>query len=361
MKVTVLNLTILFFGLFLLTSCDNDPVTFDDFDFSGTYFAWQYPVRTLVLGESLYYDNTNDINHQFVIKASMGGVYENQKDINVGFEIDPGLADSLAAKIGNDTVRLKILPSNYYEPITANYMVIPKGSFNGGITIKLTDAFFADSLSATTKYVLPVRIKSSETDSILEGIVNPTALISPISSVATNWGIDPRISSNWVKVPKNYTIYGIKYVNKYHGNYLRHGNQQEIRNGIAGSVMSYGLEKQYIEYTTYIPKLTTLSLNKILYADKLALKTVYFKAVLEVLSDNSVVIKKDPKSESEISGTGKYVTGVEEWGGKKRNAFYLNYTVINPANNRSYIVNDTLLIRDNAVAVETFSPIIMKK
>lgn len=361
MKISILNIFIGIIGLLSVTSCQNDPVTFDDFDYTGTYFAWQYPVRTLVLGESPYYDNSNDLNHQFVIKASMGGVYENKQNLNVGFEIDSSLADSLAIKVGTDTVRLKLLPSNYYEPINESYMIIPKGSFNGGLTIKLTDAFFEDSLSATTKYVLPMRIKSSETDSILEGSINPAAPISLIPSVAAKWGVDPRISANWVKAPKNYTIYGIKYVNKYHGNYLRHGDQQEVRNGIAGVVMPYGLEKGYIEYTTFIPKLTTLSMNKILYSDKLALKTVYFKAILEVLSDNSVTITKDPKSESEVSGSGKFVTGVEEWGGKKRNAFYLNYTVINPVNNRSYIVNDTLLIRDNAVAVETLTPIIIEK
>ncbi len=76
-------------------------------------------------------------------------------------------------------------------------------------------------------------------------------------------------------------------------------------------------------------------------------------------SDNSVTITKDPKSTVNISGNGKYVTGVEEWGGKKRGAFYLNYTVNDPSTNKSYSVLDTLVIRDNAVAVETYIPNIL--
>lgn len=361
MKISKTNILIVFFAIMFFPSCQNDPVTFGDFDYTGTYFAWQYPVRTLVLGEVSYYDNSNDLMHQFEIKASMGGVYENKKNINVGFEIDPSLVDSLAIKVGTDTVRMKILPSNYYEPINSNNMVIPKGSFNGGITIKLTDAFFNDPLSCTNKYVLPMRIKSSDTDSILKGKASASSPISLISSIAGSWGVDPRISGNWEKQPMNFTVYAIKYVNKYHGFYLRRGVQKDITTGSTASEMGYGWEKKYIEYTTYIPKLSTLSLNKLLYADKLALKTVNFKAILEVSSDNTVLITKDPTSTSDISGTGKFVSGVEEWGGKKRIAFYLVYTVKDLVKNKTYAVKDTLVIRDNAVAVETFTPIIISK
>lgn len=361
MKITKIKILFAVSTILLVSACQNEPVTFKDYDFTGTYFAWQYPVRTLVLGESLYYDNSNDMKHQFEIKASMAGVYENKKNINVEFEIDPSLADSLAIKVGNDTVRLKVLPSNYFEAITASNFVIPAGSFNGGFTIKLTDAFFNDPLSATNKYILPVRILSSQTDSILKGKAMSSANPSSIPSVQSKWGIDPRISGNWVVPPMNFTVYAVKYVNKYHGYYLRRGMQKETTTGVVQLNRSYGWEKKYIEYTPYIPKLSTISLTKLLYADKLALTSVNFKAVIEVLSDNSIVISKDPTSTSDISGTGKYISGVEEWGGKKRDAFYMSYTVKNLTNSKTYDVLDTLVIRDNAVAVETFSPIIISK
>ena len=361
MKVTKIKIFAVLISLLGISSCQNDPNVFPNFDYTTTYFAWQYPVRTLVLGTESYYDNSNDIKHQFVIQASMGGVYSNMKDINVGFELDPSLVDSLSILSGADTVRLKMLPSNYYEPITSSNMVIPKGSFNGGITIKLTDAFFNDPLSYTNKYVLPLRMLSSQTDSILKGKVKSSASTSLITSIASKWNIDPRVAANWDVKPMNFTIYAIKYVNQYHGYYLKRGVQKETTVGVTGTDKSYGWEKQYIEYTTYIPKLTTLTLNKLLYSDKLALSSEKFIAVVDVASDNSVTITKDPKSTTNISGTGKYVTGVEEWGGKKRGAFYLNYTVSDPTTNKSYSVKDTLVIRDNAVAVETFIPTILPK
>ena len=361
MKITKIKILVVLISFLGISSCQNDPNDFPNFDYTTTYFGWQYPVRTLVLGTESYYDNSNDIKHQFVIQASMGGAYSNGNDINVGFEIDPSLVDSLSILSGTDTVRLKMLPSNYYEPITSSNMVIPKGSFNGGITIKLTDAFFNDPLSYTNKYVLPVRILNSQTDSILKGKVRSSAITSPISSIASKWKIDPRIAANWDVKPMNFTIYAIKYVNQYHGYYLKRGAQKETTVGVTGIDKSYGWEKQYIEYTTYIPKLTTLTLNKLLYSDKLALSSEKFIAIVDVASDNSVTITKDPKSTTNISGTGKYVTGVEEWGGKKRGAFYLNYTVSDPTTSKSYSVKDTLVIRDNAVAVETYIPNILPK
>ncbi|MFZ4581373.1 MAG: DUF5627 domain-containing protein [Paludibacter sp.] len=361
MKIITIKIIIGFFAIMMFASCENEPTTFDDFDYTTCYFGWQYPVRTLVLGQSEYYDNSNDLKHQFEIKASIGGLYSNTKNVNVGFEFDSSLTDSLGIKVGNDTVRLKMLPSNYYEPITTNSFAIPTGSMNGGITIKLTDAFFNDPLSYTNKYVLPVRILNAETDTVLKGKPALSATNSLISSVAGKWGVDPRVAANWIIKPQNFTIYAIKYINKYHGFYLRVGAEKETTVGVTATVKNYGREKKYIEYTTYIPKLSTLSLNKLLYADKLALTNLNFKAVIDIATDNNVTISKDPTSTSDVVGTGKFVSGVEEWGGKKRDAFYLNYTVTNPSTSKTYAVTDTLVIRDNAVMVETFAPIIIPK
>ncbi|MEI8204017.1 MAG: DUF1735 domain-containing protein [Bacteroidota bacterium] len=360
MKITNIKLLIGAIAVSVLTSCENGPIPIESFDYTATYFGWQYPVRTLVLGGSDYYDTTNDLLHQFEIKASMSGVSANVKNINVQFEIDPSLVDSLAFNNGTSNVRLKLLPSTYYEPITMNNMVIPAGSFNGGITVKLTDAFFADPLSYTTKYVLPIRILSTTTDSLLKGRKSSTSIISPISTIASKWGVDPRIPVNWEVKAQNYTIYAIKYVNKYNGYYLKRGVEQDITTGVTATAKGYGWEKKFIEYTTFIPKLSTLSLTKLLYSDKLAVSSVNFKGIMEVAADNTVTIIKEPTSTTNISGTGKYVVGLEQWGGKQRNAFYLNYTVTDPATSKTYSVKDTLVIRDNAVAVETFTPVILQ-
>lgn len=360
MKKSIFKIIVNVLIVLFVTACSNDSFTSDNFDYTASYFGWQYPVRTLVLGGSDYYDTSNDLKHQFEIKASLAGVSVNSKDRNVIVEIDPSLVDSLAFNNGTSNVRLQMLPSNYYEPLSTTTMVIPAGSFNGGILIKLTEAFFNDPLAASTKYVLPIRIKSADTDSIIKGKYFPTSDISLISSIASKWKYDPRIASNWEVQPKNFTIYAIKYVNKFNGYYLKRGTEKETTIGVSSTEKGYGWEKKYIEYTTFIPKLSTVSLSKILYADKLALTSaVKFSAIIDVASDNSVTISKDPSSTTSVSGTGQFTVGIEEWGGKKRNAFYLSYTVSDPSTNKTYAVKDTLVIRDNAVAVETYSPVII--
>lgn len=347
-KIKILPVVI---SLFLITSCQNEPNGFEDFDYTTTYFAWQYPVRTLVLGSESYYDNTNDLLHQFEIKASMGGAYTNKKDVNVEFEIDPSLLDSLAYFDGVSNVKLKMLPTNYYEPINSNKMIIKAGSFNGGVLIKLTDAFFNDPLSGTNCYVLPLRIIKSDTDSVLTGKRSQSAQTSSIPSIAQKWSVDPRINANWVIKPKNYTVFTIKYTNKYHGIYLKRGVENS---------KSYGWEKKYVEYTPYTPKLKTVSLSKLLYDDRLALSAIKFSANLTINPDNTVEISKNSSSVSDISGTGRFVSGIEKWGGKNRDAFYLNYSVTDPVTSKIYSVRDTLVFRDNAVAVEELLPVILE-
>ena len=77
-----------------LPSCYNDDWSFPDFDYTTTYFPYQYPVRTLVLGEYMF-DNTMDNQLKFLISARMGGVYKNGENINVEIAVTPSLTDSL--------------------------------------------------------------------------------------------------------------------------------------------------------------------------------------------------------------------------------------------------------------------------
>ena len=65
------------FSLLTLNSCHNQEVEFPDYDYSAVYFAYQTPVRTIVLGEDIY-DTSLDNQHKLKIYAAMGGVYENK-------------------------------------------------------------------------------------------------------------------------------------------------------------------------------------------------------------------------------------------------------------------------------------------
>lgn len=90
-RILITGLIILALGMF---SCENQEVSFPGFDYTTTYFPYQYPFRTLILGDYIT-DNTNDNLLKFLITANMGGVYENTKNITVNFVIDPSLTDSM--------------------------------------------------------------------------------------------------------------------------------------------------------------------------------------------------------------------------------------------------------------------------
>ena len=95
MKFKNVKSVLLLAFIMLMTGCQNRDWEFDDFDYTAVYFPWTYPVRTLILGDCDDYDNTNDRNHRFVISAKMGGVYQNQQNVQVDYIIDPTLVENL--------------------------------------------------------------------------------------------------------------------------------------------------------------------------------------------------------------------------------------------------------------------------
>ena len=59
------------------------------------------------------------------------------------------------------------------------------------------------------------------------------------------------------------------------------------------------------------------------------------------------------------SGSGKFVKKGDKnsWGGKDRDALYLDYTVNLTAQNMVVATKDTLVMRDRAIALETIVPV----
>ena len=82
-----------FILLSILTACNKD-WEFPDYKYTTVYFPYQSPVRTLVLGEDVF-DNTLDNQKKIMIMATMGGVYENKKDVTIYFSVDNSLAQNL--------------------------------------------------------------------------------------------------------------------------------------------------------------------------------------------------------------------------------------------------------------------------
>ncbi|MCH5719431.1 hypothetical protein [Niabella hibiscisoli] len=69
-KTIILSLILL---LALFTGCNRDR-DFPDYDYQTVYFAYQYPVRTITLGEDVSVDNSLDNQHKFQIFAAFGEV-----------------------------------------------------------------------------------------------------------------------------------------------------------------------------------------------------------------------------------------------------------------------------------------------
>ena len=69
----------------IISSCKNQDIEFDDYDYSAVYFARQTPVRTLVMGEDTY-DTSLDNQHKCKIYATISGVYNNDKKVEIGIE-----------------------------------------------------------------------------------------------------------------------------------------------------------------------------------------------------------------------------------------------------------------------------------
>ena len=124
----------------LLFSCSNQDREFPDFDYSTVYFAYQYPVRTLTLGEAIF-NNDLDNAHKVKLMATWGGGYTNKKDVVIDIAVDPTLCDN--ARFKSNNANIQVMPANYYE-LASNKINIPAGSILGGVEIKLTEAFFND-------------------------------------------------------------------------------------------------------------------------------------------------------------------------------------------------------------------------
>ena len=330
--------------LLAVFSCKNQDWDFPDYKFSGTYFPYQTPIRTLVLGDYDQVDNTKDNNLQFSIGVAIGGVYDNTRDIKVGYVLDEALTQKLYSSAG-DT--LMPLPQAYYTLSPTGTMVVSKGSMTGYIDVQLKDAFLNDPRAFKNRYVIPLKLTSTETDSILSGrTLNP----SP----------DLRVATDWIVVPKNYTLFGIKFINPYHGKFLYRGKDM-LTNAAATKVDEVVYRQQFIEKNVVVA-LTTVGRTRVeltAAVRRTAGSPGNFKAWLTFdAQGTNCVITTAPGSAYPVTGTGKFSKEGDEWGGKKRNTIILDYKITDSANGEFHQVNDTLVMRDRAVVLEVFQPVI---
>lgn len=323
-----------------ITSCENGDAEFPNYDNSAVYFAHQTPVRTLVMGEDTY-DTSLDNAHKCKIYATMGGAYAGSGSTVIDIMVDDELCDNLYFADGVTPVRP--MPANYYtlssEQITLNEFE----NLMGAVEVTFSDAFFEDPASTENTYVIPLRmVNVVNADSILSGVPR-------IPNAAwTN-------SAMWDTAPKNYVLYCVKYINKWHATYLRRGIDQITENG---STTTNVRHEQYIE-DDEVCNVTTKDLHTAIFpvSTTVGQETLTCDLVLTFNDNDECTITSGTEGFT-ASGTGKFVVDGDKasWGNQEdRNALYLDYNIDFGA--KQYNTKDTLVVQTRGVAYEEFSTV----
>lgn len=368
-----IKLVIILALVFSLMACENQEIEVSDFGSTSVFFPFQTPVRTLIQGKYDLGFNDNDNKGRFEIGVVMSGVFENKIDRKIHFELAPELID--ASLLGVDTVNVKILPPAYYTIEQQSPVTIPAGSINGRIPVQLNDAFFDDPLSFAgfedVHYVLPLKITNfEEIDSLLTGI---PIVPNPIKIKQEDWN----------PAPKDYTLFGIKFMNKYQGIYLRRGQDKVVgisenfsaSTGITETVVidtAQVYRAEFVVQDDLVP-VTTSGRRKATVSNRVrrGLIPSSDNVNLEFTVDDSgnITITNVAGDKFTVVGTGKFVEDGDEWGGKKRDVIYLEYEYkdveiaetflfgqlrTRSEVNLTHTVNDTLVIRDRDVKFEQF-------
>ena len=210
---------------FTLASCYNADRDFPDYEEGTTaYFAYQFPVRTLVLGNDIY-DNTLDNEHKCRIWSTMGGAYGGRKAF-VDIVVDESLCDNLwfVDEGGNASSPVLPMPSAYYS-LSSNTIAY-NGDPRGYVEVQFTDAFFNDPKSVENTYVIPLLMTNVRgIDHILRG--TPREGLSPSRSNTEDWDI----------LAKDYVLYCVKYMNPWQGKYIRRGVDNVTEDGVTTTVV----------------------------------------------------------------------------------------------------------------------------
>lgn len=333
-----------------LGSCENSDIEFPDSGNYNVYFPYQYPVRTIALGDEEY-DTSMDQAHKCLIMATFGGSYNGSNGV-VQVEVDNNLVNDLTFEDGTP---VKFMPENYYQLSTKTLAF--NGTFNGITEVQLTDAFFADANAVSKTYVIPLVMRSQTGfKSIITGVPN----VEGETPVRTN-------SSAWKVLPQDYILYCVKYQNKYTGYWLADG-VDEIT-GVLGtesvSHKSTTVEKRIVK------QLTTKDLNTCYMTveygfkyinDKGEEKTDTRTAQLVLTFDTSGVISVMSNTEGvTASGSGKWVdNGAKQaWNNKDRDMIDLTYEVKFDDNHYAKST-DNLIWERSGIDTEEFAPIYTK-
>ena len=324
----------------LLSSCHNADNEFPDFDYQTVYFANQSVGRTVELGRDREVDLTLDNQHYVWVKAVMGGVYKNTSTRTIHFDVAPELCENAYFGSAAGGAKIEVLPENYYT-LESNVITIGSGNIDGGVLVHLEDAFFNDPKAIGYNYVLPLVMTHAEgVDSILQG---RPAVENPDRMNASHWSI----------APKDYILYCVKFVNEWHGTYLRRGTDK--------LTLADGTTTEIVRKADYIERDEEVNLSTSAYRScDITLSTqtdadhrYTYTLRLNFNAEDGTCTISSPDSGMTVTGTGRFVPDGEKnaISGTDRDVLYLDYTVTAPSG-WSLKVDDTLVMRNRNVQAE---------
>lgn len=355
------------------TSCYNADREFPDYEDGTTaYFAYQYPVRTLILGNDIY-DNTLDNAHKCQIWSTMGGAYGG-RDAVVQFSVDETLCDNLyfVDEGGNPAFPVTPMPKSYYS--LASNTIPYKGDSRGYVEVQFTDAFFSDPKAIENTYVIPLVMNSvSGIDHILTG--TPREGLSPSRTNTDDWEV----------LAKDYVLYCVKYMNPWQAKYIRRGVDKVTENGVTTEIVRKDLSliNSDLEHYSSNPVnandevcgITTKNMTQAIFpvSFKTSGASTSCNLILTFNGDKCTVSTED--SGVTATGSGEFITkGTElpqykdyQWGSNEgetvqRDILRLSYNVNFGSGMIQVSTNDTLVVQTReSNKREFFSPKYVQK
>ena len=338
------------------SSCYNADHEFPDYEGGTTaYFAYQFPVRTLVLGNDIY-DNSLDNSHKCQIWSTMGGAYGG-RDAYADIVVDESLCDNLyfVDEGGNPAAPVLPMPSSYYNLLSN---VIPyNGDLRGYVEVQFTDAFFNDEKAVENTYVIPLVMTGVRgIDNMLTG--TPLEGLSPSRTDTENWGV----------LAKDYVLYCVKYMNPWQGKYIRRGvdnvkekynTRQVVRHdfSLVNSDLEH-LKENPVNANDEVCGITTKNMTQAIFPVSFKTSGASLSCNLILTFDgNKCTISTDDENVT-ATGSGEFIAkGTEmpeykdfQWGSNngvpvQRDILRLTYDVNFSKRNVQVSTNDTLVVQ----------------
>ena len=162
-------------------------------------------------------------------------------------------------------------------------------------------------------------------------------------------------------MPKDYVLFAVKYVNPYHGSYLRRGKDE-----VKGAGGNTALDTNVVYHAPYVEKdevcsAVTRTLNQVsisLNAKNKGNINVPYQMILNFDAQGKCTITNPATATYTISGSGEFVKDGDMWGNEKRDVLRIKYQVDFGTTVHNF--SDTIVARDRGVKFETFNPVIVK-